>query len=292
MLNQFVFYIILLISKLPMKVLYVVSDIIFYTNEYIIGYRKKVVKENIRNSFPDKSAEEIDSISTQFFRNFCDYLVEMIKSFTITSDELHIRVQHINQDIFKEVKEEGKNVILLAGHVFNWEWMNAFSMKIPQKKAHPVYRIMQNQFWEKKIKLIRNKYGNESLEAKQVIRHILKNQNNGDACYMFVADQTPNVVEYGINFLHQRTPVFIGYDKLATKLDLGFIYCDIKKVKRGYYQVNYYRIYPENEKFEEFEIVKKFHQSLEKTLAKNPANYLWSHRKWKYQDLIKKMITS
>lgn len=274
-----------------MRVLYFLSDCFFYLNEYIVGYRKKVVRDNIRNSFPDKSEEEINQISKKFFRNLCDYIVEMTKSFTISSHELHVRIQHINQDVFKEAKNERKDLILLAGHVFNWEWMNAFTEKIPQKYSHPVYRNMQNKFWDKKIKLIRNRFGNQSLEAKQVIRHILKNPTNGDSCYMFVADQTPKKVEYGITFLNQDTPAFVGYDKLATKLDLAFIYCDIKKVKRGYYQVNYYRVLPEDNKFKEFEVVEKFHSLLEKTITKNPDNYLWSHRKWKYKDRIKEMIT-
>lgn len=273
-----------------MKVLYAISDCFFYVNQYFIGYRKTVVKENIQNSFPDKSKEEINNINKKFFRNLTDYIVEMAKSFTISANELHVRVQHINQDVFYDAKNEGKDVILLAGHVFNWEWMNALTEKIPQEYSHPVYRNMQNKFWDEKIKQIRNKYGNQSLEAKQVIRHILKKDTKGDSCYMFVADQTPKSVEYGISFLHQTTPVFIGYDKLATKLDLAFIYCDIKKVKRGYYQVNYYRVLPDNEKFKEFEVVRKFHNLLEKTIRNNPENYLWSHRKWKYQNQIKKQI--
>jgi len=106
---------------------------------------------------------------------------------------------------------------------------------------------------------------------------------------MFVADQTPNInsVNYGLKFLNQKTPAFIGYDKLSTRMDLAFIYCEMKKVKRGFYQVNYYRIYPDGEKFAEHEVVKKFHKLLENTIRKRPDNWLWSHRRWKYKDAIK-----
>ncbi|ASE61406.1 lipid A biosynthesis acyltransferase [Chryseobacterium indologenes] len=286
---KFLIKILFFISKLPLKILYIFSDVIFFLNYYLVGYRKKVITQNLRNSFPDKSEEEIRKIRKKFYLNFSDYLVETIKSFSISETEARVRMQHINQDLFHEAKQEGKNIILLAGHVFNWEWINALATIIPQAHCHPVYRKVNSDFWENQMKKVRNKFGNEALEANEVIRHIFRSQNNGDAAYMFVADQTPHFshVTYGLEFLNQRTPAFIGYDKLATRMDLAFIYCEMKKVKRGYYQVNYHRIYPDNEKFTENEVVKKFHKLLENTLHKYPDNYLWSHRKWKYQDSIK-----
>ncbi|AZA89630.1 lipid A biosynthesis lauroyl acyltransferase [Chryseobacterium nakagawai] len=286
---SFLIKILFFISKLPLRILYIFSDVIFFLNYYLVGYRKKVITQNLRNSFPDKSEDEIRQIRKKFYGNFSDYLVETIKSFSISETEARVRMQHINQDLFHEVKAEGKNIILLAGHVFNWEWINALAKIVPQKHCHPVYRKVNSNFWENQMKKVRNKFGNEALEANEVIRNIFKSPNNGDSIYMFVADQTPHFshVTYGLEFLNQRTPAFIGYDKLATRMDLAFIYCEMKKVKRGYYQVNYYRIYPDQEKFTEHEVVRKFHKMLENTLHKHPDNYLWSHRKWKYQDSIK-----
>ena len=290
---NFLFKIILLFSKLPLRVLYILSDIIFFLMYNLVGYRKKVVTENLKNSFPKKSESEIDKIRTSFYRNFSDYIVETFKSFTISSKELRVRVQHINQDVFHDAKSENKNVILLTGHVFNWEWFNALATIIPQENCFPVYRKVQNSFWEEKIKGIRNRFGNTALEAKEVIRHILRNPNHGNSVYMFVADQSPHVseVSFGLNFLNQKTPAFIGYDKLSTRMDLAFVFCEMKKVKRGYYQINYYRIYPDGEKFVEYEVVKKFHKLLENTINKRPDNYLWSHRRWKYQHAVKVMDT-
>ena len=290
---NFLFKIILLFSKLPLRILYILSDIIFFLMYNLVGYRKKVVTENLKNSFPKKSESEIDKIRTSFYRNFSDYIVETFKSFTISSKELRVRVQHINQDVFHDAKSENKNVILLTGHVFNWEWFNALATIIPQENCFPVYRKVQNSFWEEKIKGIRNRFGNTALEAKEVIRHILRNPNDGNSVYMFVADQSPHVseVSFGLNFLNQKTPAFIGYDKLSTRMDLAFVFCEMKKVKRGYYQINYYRIYPDGEKFVEYEVVKKFHKLLENTINKRPDNYLWSHRRWKYQHAIKVMET-
>lgn len=290
---NFLYQIIILFSKLPLRVLYLFSDLIFFVTYILVGYRKKVVSENLKNSFPQKTSEELNKIRRKFYLNFSDYIVETLKSFTISSHQLRVRVQHINQDVFHEAKAENKNVILLAGHVFNWEWFNALATIIPQENCFPVYRKVQSSFWEKRIKEIRNRFGNHALEAKEVIRHIFRNQNDGNSVYMFVADQTPHSSEvtYGLDFLNQKTPAFVGYDKLSTRMDLVFIYCEMKKVKRGYYQINYYRIYPDGEKFVEHEVVRKFHKLLENTINKRPDNYLWSHRRWKYQQAIKVMET-
>lgn len=286
---NFLIKILYLVSKLPLKILYIFSDVIFFLNYYLVGYRKEVITQNLRKSFPNKSEEEIKEIRKKFYLNFSDYLVETIKSFSISETEARVRMQHINQELFHDAKKEGKNIILLAGHVFNWEWINALAKIVPQAHCHPVYRKVNSDFWENQMKKVRNKFGNEALEANEVILNIFRSKNNGDSAYMFVADQTPHRahVTYGLEFLNQRTPAFIGYDKLATRMDLVFIYCEMKKVKRGYYQVNYHRIYPDGEKFTENEVVRKFHKLLENTLHKHPDNYLWSHRKWKYQDSIK-----
>ena len=285
-------FILKLISRLPLKVLYIFSDLIFVASYYLAGYRKNVVFENLKKSFPEKSHEQIKKIQKAFFRNFSDYIVETLKAMTISETELRVRMQHINQHVFHEAKEEGKNVILLAGHVFNWEWITALAAVIPQEKCYGVYRKIRNKFWEEQIIKIRNKSGNYSLEAKDVMRQMLRNPNDGNSVYLFIADQSPKQahVDTGTVFLNQETPVFTGYDKIATRMNLAFVYCEMKKVKRGFYQVNYYRIYPDGEKFEPFEIVRKFHIYLENTIRKRPDNYLWSHRRWKYTDHIKHMI--
>lgn len=290
---KILFKLLLLISKLPLKVLYLFSDVLFVLIYYVVRYRKKIVFNNIKNSFPNKSDAEIKVISRTFFKNLSDYMVETIKSFTISHTELRVRMQHINQEVFKDAKDEGKNLILLCGHVFNWEWITALTTIVPQENSYPVYRKMQNTFWEEQLRKIRNSYGNTSIEANDVVRHIFRGKNDGNSIYMFVADQTPHNahVDVGVSFLNQETPAFIGYDKLATRLDLAFVYCDMKKIKRGFYQINYYRILPDGDKFVEFEMVKKFHHMLQQTIENDPPNYLWSHRKWKYAQSIKRQIS-
>lgn len=287
--NQILFQIVILFSRLPLKVLYFLSDVIFVIVYHVIGYRKKVVLENLKNSFPEKSEKELEKIAKKFFHNFSDYIVETLKAFTISDKELHQRLQHENLEVFVESKKKQKNVMLLSGHVFNWEWFNSLATLIPQDKCFPIYRKMQSAFWEEKIKKIRGKYGNEAVEAEDVMKHILRNSNDGNSVYMFVADQTPHIsmVNYGIWFLNQKTPVFIGYDRLSSRMNVAFVYCEMEKIKRGSYKVTYHEILPDHEKFETYEVVKKFHKHLEETIQKRPDNWLWSHKRWKYKDAIK-----
>lgn len=287
--NQLLFFLLFQISKLPLRILYLFSDAFFFLNFYVIRYRRRVILENLRNSFPEKTDAEIQQIAKKFYLNFSDYIVETLKSFSISDRELHQRLEQVNLDVFTASKQQQKNVMLLSGHVFNWEWFNSLATLIPQEKCFPIYRKMQSGFWEEKIKKIRSRYGNEAVEAEQVMKHILRNPNDGNSVYMFVADQTPHVstVNYGIEFLHQKTPVFIGYDKLSGRMKVSFVYCEMEKIKRGHYRVTYHEIHPEEAQFEPYEVVKKFHRLLESTIRKNPDNWLWSHKRWKYQKAIK-----
>lgn len=287
---KFVYSLVLLISRLPFWVLYLVADFIYFILRFLLPYRKNVIDTNLRNSFPGSTSSEIRVIRNQFYRHFADYLAELIKLFTVKFSAVNKRIDHKNLEVFAEAKKEGKNVILLTGHIFNWEWYTALRPLLPQKQCYPVYRNLQNLFWREKINYLRSRFGNEPLEAAAVIRHILRQENNGESAYMFIADQSPhqNTVDFGVNFLSQMTPAFIGYDKLATKKDFHFIYCHTIRLGRGSYRFEYERILPENgHTFAEFEMVKKFHQKLEQNILQDKANYLWSHRKWKYADRIK-----
>ena len=140
-------------------------------------------------------------------------------------------MQHLNLDVFQECYDEKKILFFLPAMYLtgngSMHWLQLF----PKKSCHPVYRKVQSTFWEEKIKFVRNRFGNKALETKEVIRSILQDKDNGNSAYMFVADQTPHVSEihYGLEFLNQKTPAFIGYDKLSTKKDLAFIYCDMKR---------------------------------------------------------------
>ncbi len=287
--NALFYFIIYQFSRLPLSVLYVFSDFLFFLLHAIIGYRRRVIRTNLEKSFPEKSASEIKQIHKEFYQNFCDYLVETLKSFSISQEELDKRFTYSNLDVFNEIKTEKRDVMMMCGHVFNWEWFVATAKHVPTKNSSAVYHKIRNPFWNDKINAMRGRFGTKALDMKDVLRFMMKTPNDGEMAYLFVADQSPkqSAVHYFIDFLNQRTPVFNGFDKIAQRKDIAVVYCKTEKIKRGYYHTTFERIEPKNDQFEENEIVHQFFDLLEKTIQEHPSNWLWSHKRWKYADLQK-----
>ena len=283
--NRLFYGILYLISLLPLRILYVFSDVLYFALNYLIGYRRKVIYNNLKNSFPEKSEKEIKKIQKKFYKNFADYLVETLKSFSITQKELDKRHTYSNFEVFDEIKSENKDVIMMAGHVFNWEWYIGLSKILPPENTMAVYHRIRNQFWNDRVNGIRAKYGTTPLDMKNTARYMLGTKSNGDHAYLFVADQSPkkSAIHHSIKFLNQDTPVFIGFDKIAIRKSMAVVYCKTVKVKRGYYHTTFERITPDGKQFEPLEVVDKFFEKLEKTIIENPDNWLWSHKRWKWK---------
>lgn len=283
--NRIFYAILYSISLLPLRILYVFSWLIYVLLNYIIGYRRKVIFNNLKNSFPEKSDSEIKSIQKKFYQNFADYLVETLKSFSITQEELNKRHTYSNLHIFKECEDEHKDIILMAGHVFNWEWFVGLAPNLYTETTVAVYHKVKNNFWNERINEIRGKFGTIPLEMKKTVRYMMNTPNNGEHAYLFVADQSPkkSAIHYDLKFLNQETPVFVGFDKIAIKKEMAVIFCKMVKVKQGYYHTTFERILPDGENYEPMEIVHKFFQNLEETIKENPDNWLWSHKRWKYK---------
>jgi KDO2-lipid IV(A) lauroyltransferase len=286
--NQILFQILVLFSRLPLKVLYFFSDVFSLLNYYIIGYRKKVVFENLKNSFPEKTEPELRRIQKEFFRNFGDFMVETLKAFTISSEELEKLVTYENLDFFEKAYLQKKNVIILTGHTFNWEFTTLFAQKVPQENFYAIYKKLQSEFWDKKIIESRGRFGFSLLESKEVMRHFITQENDGNSVYGFLSDQSPSwgKSQFGVTFLNQKTPVLTGYNRIPRKDNFLYCFAEIVKIKRGKYHIKFIEILPENEKFEEHELVIKFNQYLERTIRKQPENWLWSHKRWKNADQL------
>lgn len=286
--NQILFQILVLFSRLPLKVLYFFSDVFSLLNYYIIGYRKKVVFENLKNSFPEKTEPELRRIQKEFFRNFGDFMVETLKAFTISSEELENLVTYENLDFFEKAYLQKKNAIILTGHTFNWEFTTLFAQKVPQENFYAIYKKLQSEFWDKKIIESRGRFGFSLLESKEVMRHFITQENDGNSVYGFLSDQSPSwgKSQFGVTFLNQKTPVLTGYNRIPRKDNFLYCFAEIVKIKRGKYHIKFIEILPENEKFEEHELVIKFNQYLERTIRKQPENWLWSHKRWKNADQL------
>lgn len=283
--NRLFYRIVYTFSLLPFSILYGFSWILYVLLNYVIGYRRKVIYHNIKNSFPEKSDKEIKEIQKKFYKNFSDYLVETLKTLSISIEELNKRHTFTNIKLFRKYELEERNVMMMAGHIFNWEWFVSTGPNVQTPTTVAVYHKVKNKFWNEQINNIRGKFGTVQLDMKHTPRFMMSAPNDGSHAYLFVADQSPkkSAIHYDLEFLNQTTPVFVGFDKIAMKKNMAVLFCKMVKVKQGYYHTTFEEILPDGDKFEEYEIVHKFFEKLEITIKENPDNWLWSHKRWKYK---------
>jgi len=276
-----------LISLLPHWILYGISDVIFFFIYHIFNYRKRVVFENIQNSFPEKSPDEVEQIARKFFRNLTDIMVETIKEFSISDKAIKKRFKFINPEEFQKHYDNNKSVMMLMGHYTNWEYGVTVPLWVPQE-CWAVYGKMENPVMDKYIVRTREKFG-MTLYPMEETYNVMLNHKQGNKLYMFMADQSPHhaKIKYWIPFLNQETPVHIGAEKLSKILDLAVVFIDIQRVKRGYYEITAQTLFDNPKETAEHEITDKYFKILEGIIKKKPENWLWSHKRWKYKKGVK-----
>lgn len=284
-LSYIVYGIVKLISYLPLRVLYFFSDIIFLFVYYIFRYRRSVVTNNLTHSFPEKSEKEIHKIRKEFYHHFCDLIIETIKQWTISEEEIKKRCKFLNPEIFDTYKASGKSIITILGHYGNWEWLTSFAI---WKDAYylPIYKPLHNKVFDKMFLQIRKRFGAEPLAKDDTLRTMIAYRNAKKyTATVFIGDQTPNKhnLNYWTNFLNQDTPVLLGTERIAKKLDQIIVFIHMKKVKRGYYEVNFIPLFDNPKETAEFEITEKHTRILEDIIKEEPAYWLWSHKRWKHK---------
>ena len=239
--SAIIYYIILpfiyLLSLLPFPLLYLLSDGLYLLLYYVIGYRKKVVSENLRNAFPEKTPAEIIILQKNFYRYFCDLLLETFKTLTISRDTMLKRcsLDPSADKIFNNFAAENKSLIIVMGHNGNWEWAgNTFSLCC-KHQLYVIYHPLANKYFDGLIYKMRRKFGSKLIPMKDTFRQIIKNRNELNAIG-FIADQSPNPDKaYWMNFLNQDTAVFTGTEKIAKMIKDPIVFVSVKRLKRGYY---------------------------------------------------------
>jgi Kdo2-lipid IVA lauroyltransferase/acyltransferase len=274
-----------LIALLPLRVLYLFSDLLFFLVFHVTGYRKKVVRENLLHAFPEKSASEIQQLTKKFFRHFCDFLIESLKTIHLSKAQLSKRFQFSNPEIFEKYYNAGKSVVLVSGHYGNWEWMVDFPSKV-KHKACAIYKPLQNKKFDKLILSIRQKYAGaaEMVAMNDVYRFILQSERKQlRLITWFLVDQTPpRSYPFWIDFMNREAPFYTGPEKIAQKFDHPVVYLQIKKIRRGYYRAEFIPLCEDPAATQEFEIVSMIVRMLEATIRQQPEYWLWSHRRWKH----------
>jgi KDO2-lipid IV(A) lauroyltransferase len=265
--------------------LYLVSDGFYVILYYVIGYRKKIVLANLRNSFPDKSDKEIKRLCKDFYHYLCDLFLETFKTLTISKKAMlkHCYFSPQAKAVFDKVADEKKSIVLVMGHLGNWEWAgNTFSLQCKQQ-LYVIYHPLQNKQFNKLIIDMRTRFGTKLIIMKDTFREMVAKRNEVNAT-AFIADQTPLPDgAYWTTFLNQDTPVFKGTEKIAQKLKYPIVYACIKRVKRGQYEIFAEMLCENPAGTKEDEISEMHTRRLEKDIIAQPEVWLWSHRRWKHK---------
>jgi KDO2-lipid IV(A) lauroyltransferase len=268
----------------PFGLLYFWADVFYMLNFYLIGYRKKTVLQNLKNSFPEKSTQEIQEIARKFYRHFADLVVETIKAFQMTDQSFGKRFRYKNPEVLNELYNQNKSVALLSGHYGNWEWTIALP-KIINHQVNVIYRPIQDETFDNYIKTVRSRFGMLMMMARISGRTMLELEKSGklSATY-YLTDQTAlKDTDYWMMFLNQETAVFPGAEIMATKFKQAVVFMDIQKVRRGYYEVEFTKLFDDASTTKKFEVTKAHTKFLEDIIRKRPELWLWSHKRWKHK---------
>ena len=285
-----VFPLLWLISLMPLRVLYAFSDFVLYPLVYHVAkYRRKVVYDNLRKSFPEKSEAEIATIAKKFYKHFGHILVETVKLINISKAEVKKRIRYRNPELFFELFEKGKSIVAVTAHYGNWEWLVGVPENMPCRVLS-LYKPLSNKHIEKMLTRMRTQFGAELVTMEDAPRILFTyKQNNVKTLSCFISDQTPirSRIHYQTQFLNQVTPVFLGPEKMARKLKTAVVFVKMIPVKTGYYDFEIVPIAEDASLTNEHEITERHVKILEEQIKEHPEFWLWTHRRWKYQILDK-----
>ena len=274
-----------LLSLLPFPLLYLFSDGLYFLLFYVIGYRKKVVFNNLSKSFPEKTPAEIKIIQKKFYRYFCDLFLETFKTLTISRKKM---LQHCSMDpqakeLFDQMAAENKSIIIVMGHKGNWEWAgNTFSI-LCKHQLYVIYHPLQNKYFNGLICKMRGRFGTRLIVMKDTFRDMIKYKDELNAT-AFIADQSPNPAKaHWMTFLSQDTPVFMGTEKIAQKVKYPIIFVSVKKLTRGYYTLMAEHLQSPPYIGAEGNITEIHTRKLEADIIEQPETWLWTHKRWKHK---------
>ena len=274
-----------IISKLPFRLFYWFSDCIYILVYYIIGYRKKIVRNNILIALPHVSEEKRLVIEKKFYHHMCDMFLEMIKTMSISSEEMKERFKITNIELLKEYEQKNKSIILLAAHYASWEWLLSIN-ESTSFKCYGVYKKVNNKYFDAKVRAIRSKFKSILVTTDNTIALINDNEKNGImSLYGLASDQSPQVHKtfHWQQFMGITVPVHTGAEMLAKRYDLEVVFAKVKKVKRGYYEATFVPIANNPKSIPDFEITNVFLREVEKQILEAPEYYFWTHKRWKHK---------
>lgn len=288
--NLFVFVLlypfIWIVSILPFRILYFISDILYLLIYYVIGYRKKIVLNNLKLAFPEKSEKELLKIRKKFYHHFVDVFMEMLKTFTVSKEAIYKRYKFTNIEMLIQLNKDNKSLILMGPHYANWEWIMSLDSFVDYK-GYAAFKKIKNKYFNNLIIKSRAKFGTNMIETSKIVSEMLNNkQNNIQAAYGLLSDQSPQIGKtfYWREFFGVKVPVHTGAEILAKKYDMNLVFIDTKKIKRGYYETSFSLISNDSTKAKNYELTDIFLDKVEQKVREKPEFYFWTHNRFKHKD--------
>ena len=273
-----------LLASLPTGLLYLIAEGIGWILEHMVKYRKTVVYSNLRNSFPDKSDKEIEEIAHRFYRHFADVLVENIKATTISKTELMRRIDVPGvRDVFQPYWDRKQNVVIVLGHCGAWQWAGLVAPSLIPQRLFAFYNPLSNKYFDNFIKKTRSRYGMHLVSMRDYLRHVRAQFDDVSSLHFFLFDQGPVNIKraYWTNFLNQETGFYYGPAHFAQEHKAAVIFVAVKYQSRGKYKATLTTVTDDPEAITAGEIMERCIRLLEAQIMEQPADWLWSHRRWK-----------
>ena len=280
-----IFYV---LSLLPFRVLYGISDFFYLIMYHIVGYRKKVVRKNLSSSFPEKTSQELKEIERGFYHWLCDYFVETLKLLTVSDETLLKHIEFRNEEQIEEYYDKGQTCAAILGHYCNWELLSATGLAFKRHKEAVcglIYHPLRSKIFDMLFKDIRQSKGGVCIPKQEILRYLVRYKREKRMwIFGYISDQSPKYlnIHCWLPFLnHEHTPVFTGGERIMRKMNNAVFYVEMSRPKRGYYTATYKLITRTPNALEPDGITRRFFQMLEQTIRREPAYYLWSHNRWK-----------
>lgn len=284
--------IIRILSHIPFRVIYFISDCLFYLVYYVFRYRRRIVRKNLTESFTSKSEKEIIKIEKQFYHFFVDMILESVKLVSASKDEIKRRMSFKNIEEVNETLKQGKSISLYLGHYANWEWCSSIPLHLESDvTSAQIYHKLSNQNMDRLMLYIRERMGAVCVDMRKTARYATELVANRKVCIIgFIADQSPKKVEshHFLHFLNHNTPVLTGTEKITKHYGFEAFFLNVKRVKRGYYEAEFIKLHDNPQSLPDYELTSLYYRMLEKCINTHPELYLWSHNRFRNAEILNK----
>ncbi len=283
--NRILVSILVLLSFLPLWFLFRISDLMYLLVKYVFRYRNKVISTNLKNAFPEKTAEEIARIRSRFYRHFCDLFFESVKMYSMPGKQMDKHIQFKYPENVSDIYEKKQSIVIMAIHHNNWEWCSSVQSKVKHHILMVYNPIRGNEAMERFLLHSREKWGGECVPVYKTARTVIQHNAKGKTTGLWLAaDQTPPAdSKFWTIFLNQETPFFSGPEKIAHSTNQPVFFQHIKKIGRGKYVAEFTCIFENPAEIEPKDILLGYIRKAEEIIRKEPEYYLWSHRRWKHK---------